>query len=653
MTYILKTIKQTSLLIVLVAIIFIFFSCAHNGEWAKRIAWDEIEFINLPGVDDYPDAGAIVIFDEGKMQIIGNSELPMSMFERHRIVKVLNNRGQSYANIAIPYTPKSLIENIQARTISPNGEIKVLDKKYIYDVNLYPRFIFYSDQRAKIFTMPAIEDGSVIEYRYQMRISGRSLWPSWNFQDFVPTLNSRFTLEAPSEWKVNYKLYHTDLEPEIVKAPSGFKSSYTWQETNVPAFKSEFGMPPLNESLARLEIAPLGMSTWDDVALWYDGLSEPQIKAGKAIKEFASVLTKNSASDEEKLKNIYEWVRDQVRYIAVAIGIGGYQPHPAEQVLINRYGDCKDMSTLLCSLAREVGIEAYEVLVSTWQNGAPDTSLPSPFQFNHAIAYCPAVGDNGVWMDATEKGSPFGKLPWYDQNLPVLVIGKDGRSEIITTPCVPADSNHTLFDWQVDLQETGAAIIHGKTQYNGALASEMREALIYASKDEERQWLETFLATRISGAKLDSFQISGLDPVKNPLIIRYQLYTSTFALPRADEMIFCPGQILAFDLPDYFRSADREHSIQFRFGVHNELKLTINLPENWTANISATTDSIDSPFGSASWTYSLEGNKIYIQLNCHLKGKKVDPEQYHEFQNFLDEIKARDLREVIINSKIN
>ena len=136
--------------------------------------------------------------------------------------------------------------------------------------------------------------------------------------------------------------------------------------------------------------------------------------------------------------------------------------------------------------------------------------------------------------------------------------------------------------------------------------------------------------------------------MKNPLIIRYQFHTSTFALPRADAMTIYPGQILAFDLPDYFRSANREHPIQFRFGVHNELKLTVNLPENRTVIMPATLDSIDSPFGSVSWNYASKENKVFVHLNCHLNGKKIDSELYPEFQNFLDEIKARDLREVII-----
>ncbi len=649
MTQLKKIAWRICLRLVVISVVSLFFSCAYHSKWATRLDWEEFQFADLPGDKDYPDAGAIIILDEGKMGIIGSSELPQSVFERHKIVKILNTRGQRYANVAIAYTPKTQIENIQARTISPNGKITVLDKANIYDINLYPNFVFYADQRAKLFTMPAVENNAVIEYRYRMRIGSRSLWPSWSFQNEAPTLKSRFTVEAPSEWDLNYKLYDIDLEPSISKSPKGFKSKYVWEAKAVPALKFEFGMPQRNECISRLELAPVGIKTWDDVALWYHELADPQIKAGPNVEQLALKLTEGIENDEEKLKVIYEWVREHVRYIAVAIGIGGFQPHAADEILVNRYGDCKDMTTLLCSLARKVGIEAYEALVSTWQNGVPDTSLPSPFQFNHAIAFCPSIGERGVWMDATEKGCPYGKIPWYDQGLPVLVVKKDGKAEIITTPRAPADSNHTSLDWRVELQETGAATIQGKTQFRGAFATEIREELYSASSDELKLWLEIYLAKRCSGAKLDSFQIIGLSPLCDPLIISYTFHTAKFALLRAREMVFRPGQILAFDLPDYFRSINREFPIRFRFGSHTELNLTVELPNDWEVRMLMPSDSLVSPFGKTSWSCINYENKFHVHINCYIYGESIDPQHYQDFQNFLDGIRERDLREVILS----
>jgi len=629
----------------------ILLSCAHRGDWAERIAWEEIDIENIPEEKLYPDAGAVILLDEGKMEIFGGEQIGLSVFERHHIAKIFNTRGQKLVNVAIPYNSQTDVEDIQARTISPEGKITVLDKKNIYDVTHYPRFIFYSDQRAKLFTMPAVEDGSLIEYRYRLNIRNRTFWHSWSFQDDFPTLLSRFTLVDPAEWRVNYRLYNIDLDPRITKNPQGFKSTYVWETRDVPPYKTEFAMPPFRESFARLAVAPVGFKNWQDVSKWYYDLSEPQTKAGPGIKKLAANLTQGIEDDEEKLKRIYEWIRDRIRYIAVEIGIGGYQPHPAEEILKNHYGDCKDMATLICSLAREAEIDAFEVMVSTWQNGIPDTSLPTQLQFNHTIAYCPTVGDGGMWLDATEKGCPYDQLPWYDQGLPVLMVGKNGESNITTTPRVPPDSNRVVLDWRIQLEPSGSAIVKGATHMWGAYATELREELLYTSPDAHRKWLEIYLANRCSGASLDSFQISGLHPVKDPLIVSYTFHTATFTASLNQNMVFRPGSIIAFDLPDYFRSPERTHPIRFRCGSRSELHLTLNLPLGWIANPPVFSDSLATPFGTALWSWSNKDNVFQVHTTIHMLGDDVDPNDYKKFRDFLDGIRERDLREVVITEK--
>jgi len=289
--------------------------------------------------------------------------------------------------------------------------------------------------------------------------------------------------------------------------------------------------------------------------------------------------------------------------------------------------------------------------LSTSQNGIPDTSLPSPYQFNHAIAYCPSIGDGGVWMDATEKGCPFGKLPWYDQGLPVLVVGKEGQAEIVTTPRVSPDSNRVLLDWEADLQSTGAAKVRGRTSTWDAIAAELREDLYSRSPEACRQWLETYLATRCSGAKLDSFKIMGLYPVSDPLTISYAFHTANFAIPRAEEMVFRPGPIIASELPDYFRSAKRVHPIRFKYGLRTELNLMVKLPLDYIVNTPDKSDSLVSSFGSAYWSWYTSNNVYRTNRSYFQLGEDIDPQHYDAFQNYWDGIRERDLQEVVVSRK--
>ena len=626
-------------------------SCLPGADWSREIAWPDFDPAHLPGQEQYPDDGAVCLLDEARMEIAGGPELGFSTFEHHRIVKVLNGRGLKYANVVIPYSGQSSVDHLQARSISPGGTIVLLDPKNIFDVSLYPNFVFFSDQRGKIFTMPAVEDGSVIEYEYRVDIQNRTLWHSWDFQQEVPTLISRFTLVGPSEWEVIFRCYGTDVRPTVAKAPPGFKSAYHWERRNIRPRKAEIGMPPHAEVTERLAIAPVGFRTWKDVSEWYRQISDPKLKAGPAVKELARTLSIHASDDEEKLRRIYEWVRDRVRYLAVEIGVGGFQPHAAEEICKDRYGDCKDMATLLCSLASESGVTVYPVLVSTWHNSVPDTSLASPLQFNHAIAYCPGVGPAGVWMDATDKGVPFGQIPWYDQATPVLVVGKGETDGIVVTSHIPAGGNRQRVYWDVSLGEDGEATVLGSSHMWGAAASELRNELTSVAPSEQRRWLETYLARECSGARLDSFDITGLSPVSDPLSINYRFNSPSFATAESGLLLLRPGLVSSSALPDEFRAQERVHPIRFRFGLLTQVGMCIALPQGWEASRSSVSDSLISRFGSARQHYFFREGRLTLEISHEFRGNDIPSNEYPAFQAFLDSLRLMNLKDVILVRK--
>lgn len=632
-------------------ILFLFHGCAANKEWASRIKWKGLEFNNLPRQTDYPDQSAVILLDEGEMETFGNAENGFSEFRRHRILKVFNHRGRKYANVVIPFSSGTKIENIRARTISPAGKITVLKKEDIYDVSLYPNFIFYSDQHAKIFTFPAVEDGAILEYKYKVTIGNRMLWHAWSFQSKIPTRYSRFTLIKPVEWNLKYQVYGIHIQPDSIVNQVNSKSTYIWEARDVPALQAEFGMPPSSELAASIALAPNWSDSWEDITNWYHELAAPRMKPGKELKRLVQSLTQDTKTDVEKLKKIHGWVRDRVRYIAVAVGIGGYQPHFVDDVFTNQYGDCKDMTALLCAMAREAGIPANQAIISTWQNGVPDTTLPTPFQFNHVVSYFPTLGDSGLWIDATDKGCPFGQLPWYDQGLPVLVVGEKGEAKMMKTPRVSPDKNRTEISWRVGLAASGSAKIKGKMFLWGAPAAEMRRSFANSSRMAQQKWLETDLAQRCSGAILDSFVVTGVDEIEDPMTITFSFHSKTFALLQMGQMTFRPNAIQSLQLPDYFRSGRRHHPIRFNYGSKTELNLIVTLPGGWVMKNENRTDSLRSEFGAAYWRWEKGDKQVSIRAGYLLNGDDVSPQQYISFQQFLDTVRENDLWEAVLVRK--
>ncbi len=627
--------------------------CGDTGTWTNSDILSDTGLTALPDSSAYPDAGAVILLDEGSMEIFAGGEVGFSTFERHRIVRILNSRGHRYANVMIPYGSTSAVQSIQARTRTRDGRVAPLKEEDIFDVSLYPGFVFFSDQRARLFTLPAVEDGATIEYRYRIQVRDRAFWHSWVFQEDEPVLLSRFTLVKPAEWNLVSRSYGIPVEPAITTAPAGFKSRHVWELRNIPPLQAETAMPPGHEITARIALAPVGFVSWTDVSAWYNEITAPRLKGGPLVRILADSLTRHTKDPSEQLRALFEWVRDEIRYIAVEIGIGGFQPHFAEDIAAKRYGDCKDMVTLLCALAREMDIDVIPVLISTHQNGIPDTLLPSPLQFNHLIAFAPGTGTAGTWMDATDKSCPFGALPWYDQGVPVIPTRPHNEQTILLTPTLDPARNHSRLIWDMRLASDGSVTVRGEDVLSGSAASELREEMSVRDRRETGMWIEALLAQRVPGGELDTFAVHGVKPVEDPLTLSYAFHAPAFAQSRDSELVVRPGRIAGFLLDEYFRSADRQHPIRFRFGTAKDVELTFHLPPGWKLKDNRA-DSLRTPFGSGTWSIRKSGTGFTLVIRHELRGDEVPAGRYRDFKAFLDGMRRRDEQDLVFcNSRLN
>jgi hypothetical protein len=613
--------------------------------------WDKFDDSDLPDQEDYPDAGAVILFDEGVVEIADGGDIDFTYFERHRVVKIFNTSGYSYANVSIGYNESSDVEMIEARTISADGKITVLDDENIYDITLYPRFVFFSDQRAKIFTFPAVDEGCILEYKYRIAMSGNTLMHSWYFQNNSPTELSRFSLKTPSLWTIDHKLYNIDIESTLSQIPSTERTIRTWEARDIKEFPAEIAMPPAKNIAARIEIYPLGFNSWADVAKWYSTLSESQMIVDDEIRETALRLTIDTDDEQEKVRRLFEWVRDRVRYVAVSIGIGGFKPHSSDDILMNRYGDCKDMTTLFCSIARAIDIPVQQVLISTHPNGTVDTSLVSPFQFNHVIAYYPIDADSGLWLDATKKGSPFGAVPWYNQNRLAFIVDQEGNGRFKRTPSDLAYENRITMEWNIDLGENLTAEVNGRNIYNGAPATDMRQSLMNFNDSQSRKWVEGYLSTRCSGVNLQSFSISNVDTVQDPLTINYTFNSDLLASQSENMAIIDPSAILLMELPELFRSKLRNVPIEFRHGTSYQLKLSINIPDSWEIPTPVRNDSVLSDYGKTFWKWQKNENGFIVEHEFSLPGTPVPEDLYADYRDFLEAVNEQDNVPVVLVRK--
>jgi hypothetical protein len=138
----------------------------------------------------------------------------------------------------------------------------------------------------------------------------------------------------------------------------------------------------------------------------------------------ADEITAGTSDRREQAHRIYDWVSKHIRYVAVFLGNGGYEPHEAIKILENGYGDCKDHVGLLETLLKAKGIASVPVLIDSGNRyRVPEAATPAAF--NHVLSYLPELE---LYVDSTAGVAPFGTLPVTEYGKPVVLAAEPGAS---------------------------------------------------------------------------------------------------------------------------------------------------------------------------------------------------------------------------------
>ena len=140
-------------------------------------------------------------------------------------------------------------------------------------------------------------------------------------------------------------------------------------------------------------------------------------------------------------------VQDEVRYMALTLGEGGWLPVSASEVWARRQGDCKGKTVLLVALLRELGIDAVAALVSS-KNLSLDSYLPMVSVFDHVIVKARINGEIYL-MDGARIGdrSLTPDAPLVHEHILPIVEGADLEQIPLRLPPRPIGAMHIEIDF--------------------------------------------------------------------------------------------------------------------------------------------------------------------------------------------------------------
>lgn len=639
--------KPTAFLLCLL-IIFILTSCSIDLLTSERGLDPEVSKLlqTIPPAESYPDADIITLLDEAIEEVFNDGRSQCTV---HSVFKIISESGKDYANCEIGYNSRTeTVSLLYARTITPEGEIIPLKKNAMNVITPYSEYPSYSDYKELTFSMPAVGIDSVIDYKYvkekKPHIEGE--FSSYFFvQDYNPILFSRYKIIIPEDMNLKYLLLDplkdAQRSPTIIGQRG--KKVYLWEHRDIPQILYEKYMPPEVGFTIQLTT----MDSWEPFFRWWRDQIESKTNPDKAIKKKVVELTKDLSNTREKTEAIFDYVKRKVRYVSVDLGKSGYEPTSAQEVFENKYGDCKDQSTLLISMLKAAGIPSHYVLIPTNDVGDLIKDFPYPFQFNHCIVAI-ENGKGYRFLDPTAEYYRFAYLPDSDQNRGVLIF-KDRENTFARTPLAEPQDNAVITQKQIEIKTDRAIEVEAKTFSSGSEEEFLRSFHIYLRPIEVKEFLEEFVDDISPGAKL--LEHTHTDPLdfKKKFIEYIKCYAPDYCKKA--------GDILIFQVPLIGKSCDgtgkeeRRYPIVYKSKSYKKDEAEFNIPDGYEVYHLPEPVEIKTPYFEFHSSFKKEGEKVLYQGEFIRKAVKIPPEKYNNYRKFCQRMQKSCERYVLFREK--
>jgi hypothetical protein len=605
--------------------------------------------VNASSYDEKTDA--VLLFSDTSVTVVSSDKIKTHVREAYQILRP-GGRSRGVATVYFN-SPGQKVTSLHGWCIPAQGkDYEVKDKEALEES--LPGYELIGDVKRKYIRIPASEPGNMVGYEYEVEEQPLLLQDSWHFQEPDPVRESHYSLQLPSSWEYRASF----LNYAEVKPSQAGSNHWQWSVADVKGIRREPEMPPVQGISGQMVVSYFppggpsvknGFSDWRGMGNWYLNLVSDRLQASPQIKEQVTALTASKTSLRQKMQALAEFVQRDIRYVAIELGIGGWQPHPAADVFAHRYGDCKDKATLLRSMLREIGIESYHVVIYT-ERGAITPSTPAHHGFNHAITAIklpdgpddpsliatvrhPKLGKL-LFFDPTDDLTPFGQIRGPLQANYGLLVTPDG-GELISLPQQPSKMNSIQRTAKLTLDPTGTLKGDVKEVRFGDRAAAERWRLRSVTNDKDRiKPIESLLSDSLSSFRITHAVVENLHLTDQPFGFNYTFESDGYA-KNAGNLLLLRPRVMGRKGSGILETKDpRRFPVEFDGPVQDVDNFEITIPPGY--EVDDLPPSVDSDFSFASYHSRTEakGGVIHYTRTFEVKELSVPVERVEELKKF-------------------
>ena len=517
----------------------------------------------------------------------------------------------------------------------------------------------YTDLKQKHVTVPGLRPGDVLEYHMiwniQTPLAQNQFWLEHYFvTKTLIVLDDQLTVNIPAASKVKLKT-EPGFEPTIKE--DNDRRIYLWKHSNLkPDSEEDKDKEQTDEEEAPSEEAEdfhphvqlTTFQSWEEVGQWYAGLQKDRIVPDEKIKVKAEEVIRGLQTDKDKARALYDYVAKNFRYVSLSLGQSRYQPHPAADILVNQYGDCKDKHTLLAAMLAATGMRAYPVLMNSSRKLDPD--IPSPGQFDHVISAIP-LGNETLWADTTAEVAPAGLLSPGLRNKKALMIPTAGPAHLETTPAEPPFLSSELVSIEGAIDDLGKVTAHTKMVLRGD--SEMYMRMMFR-RTPRANWKALGPVLSIAGGlrgDVTDIKTTDLADLEKPFEVEFDVSRNDF--------LDWSSKKLKVDLPFppltmatlASRKANSTKPIELGPPIDVSYRLKLTLPSKYQARLPVPL-KVTRDYGEYSADYKLEGQTLTGVRSLRLRQRELPAERLQDYRAFAAATKSDSAQTLSLETEV-
>lgn len=582
----------------------------------------------------YPDKLAVFSNINRSVEIFLNKETgePCSQANEVSEMMILSDKANGLFNKdRVYHSSFNELKKLEAYTIVPGGaKVKVTD----YKIESSPsQGVFYDDVKQTAFDYPRLVKGSIAHVETDHYNKDIRLMSSFYFSSYLPVNKATYTVSFPEDMDVRYIIKNdTKKQVTVTESKKGRKKKLEFTAGNIDNYEV-FGDGTSIPYYALHVIVYVAsykkdgqnipvFSSVDELYKWNSAfLTNVNKGEDESLKKIADSICYNKKTEREKAQAIYRWVQEHIKYVAFEEGLEGFVPRQAIDVCNKRYGDCKDMASLLTALLKTSGLNAHFAWIGTRSIPYTYSEVPLPLTDNHMICAV-QIDKEWIFLDATDPNCIFGMPTSGIQGKQCLIGINPEKYELVTVPVTqPVKNTITDSTWLTINNNT----LNGNcsVDYKGYFGSDVYNNLLYNKGDDERVYARRRMAKGSNKFIMKDYKINFPDPAEKTANISSNFEIPDYVKSVSDEIY------INLNLEKLFSTTPID-TAKRKVAIENDYLNVINqvhelkVPDGYMVdympkNVSVSNDLVDFSIeykktaGGISATQKLVTKKLYIQ----------------------------------------